>query len=68
MPNGLKITVKGVTAEGNRVAVEAESYGEHANGKIYNNFYHFLIECENGKVAAVREYLDTMHANDVLAG
>ena len=32
MPKGLKITPKGVTAEGNRVAVEAESYGEHANG------------------------------------
>ncbi len=68
MPKGLKITPKGVTAEGNRVAVEAESYGEHANGKIYNNLYHFLVECENGKVTAVREYLDTMHANDVLVG
>ena len=68
MPKGLKITAKGVTAEGNRVAVEAESYGEHANGKIYNNLYHFMVECENGKITAVREYLDTMHANDVLAG
>ena len=67
MPKGLKITPKGVTAEGNRVAVEAESYGEHASGKIYNNLYHFMVECENGKVTAVREYLDTMHANDVLA-
>ena len=67
MPKGLKITPKGVTAEGNRVAVEAESYGEHANGKIYNNLYHFMVECDNGKVTAVREYLDTMHANDVLA-
>ena len=67
MPKGLKITPKGVTAEGNRVAVEAESYGEHANGKIYNNLYHFLVECENGKITAVREYLDTIHAKDVLA-
>lgn len=68
MPKGLKITPKGVTAEGNRVAVEAESYGELANGKIYNNFYHFMVECENGKITAVREYLDTIHANDVLVG
>lgn len=66
MPEGLKLTPKGITAEGDRVAVEAESYGKHANGKIYNNQYHFLIEVRNGKIQAVREYLDTIHANDVL--
>lgn len=68
MPKGLRITPKGVTAEGDRVAVEAESYGELANGKVYNNLYHFLIEVRDGKIQAVREYLDTMHANEVLVG
>ncbi|MBI3302160.1 MAG: nuclear transport factor 2 family protein [Deltaproteobacteria bacterium] len=68
MPKGLRLTPKGVTAEGDRVAVEAESYGEHANGKIYNNQYHFLIEVRGSKIQAVREYLDTMHANEVLVG
>ena len=66
MPEGLRLTPKGITAEGDRVAVEAESYGKHANGKIYQNQYHFLIEVRDGKIQAVREYLDTMHANDVL--
>ena len=65
---GLKLTPKGITAEGDRVAVEAESYGQHANGKVYNNQYHFLIEVRNDKIQAVREYLDTMHANEVLVG
>ncbi len=68
MPKGLRITPKGVTAEGDRVALEAESYGELANGKVYNNLYHFLIEVRDGKIQAVREYLDTMHANEVLVG
>ena len=68
MPNGLKITPKGVTAEGDRVAVEAESYGELANGKVYNNQYHFLIELSDGKITAVREYLDTIHAKEILVG
>ncbi|MCS6924885.1 MAG: nuclear transport factor 2 family protein [Candidatus Binatia bacterium] len=68
MPKGLKITPKGITAEGDRVALEAESYGELANGKVYNNLYHFLIEVRDGKIQAVREYLDTMHANEVLVG
>lgn len=68
MPKGLRLTPKGITAEGDRVAVEAESYGEHANGKVYNNMYHFLIEVRSGKIQAVREYLDTIHAQDVLVG
>ena len=68
MPKGLKLTPKGITAEGDRVAVEAESYGQHANGKVYNNQYHFLIEVRNDKIQAVREYLDTLHANEVLVG
>ena len=68
MPNGLKITPKVVTAEGDRVSVEAESYGEMANGKVYNNQYHFMIEVSDGKVQAVREYLDTIHAKEILVG
>ena len=66
MPKGLRVTLTGFTAEGDRVAVEAESYGEMASGKIYNNQYHFLFEVRGGKIQAVREYLDTMHANEVL--
>jgi uncharacterized protein len=66
MPKGLRVTPKGLTAEGDRVAAEAESYGETATGKIYNNLYHFLFEVRDGKIQAVREYLDTMHAKEVL--
>jgi ketosteroid isomerase-like protein len=64
-PKGFKITVKAMTAEGDRVAVEAESYGEYMNGKIYNNLYHFLFEVRDGKIQAVREYCDTLHAQQV---
>jgi hypothetical protein len=66
IPNGIRVTPKGLTAEGDRVAAEAESYGETATGKIYNNLYHFLFEVRDGKIQAVREYLDTMHAKEVL--
>jgi ketosteroid isomerase-like protein len=66
MPKGLRVTPKGLTAEGERVALEAESYGETASGNIYNNQYHFLVEVRDGKIQAVREYFDTMHAKEVL--
>lgn len=54
------------TAEGDRVALEAESFVDTRNGRKYNNLYHFLFRVRDGKVASVREYLDTMHANAVL--
>jgi len=66
MAQWLKITPKTLTAEGDRVAVEAESYAKLTNGRVYSNQYHFLIEVRDGKIQSVREYLDTMHANDVL--
>lgn len=62
----LKVTPTGVTAEGDRVALEAESYAKMKNGKTYQNKYHFLIIVRDGKIQQVKEYLDTMHANEVL--
>jgi Ketosteroid isomerase-related protein len=67
-PKGLRLTPKALTAEGDRVAVEAESYGEMVNGKVYNNLYHFLIEVRDGKIQAVKEYMDTLHAKEVILG
>ncbi len=63
---GLRVTPIGVTAEGDRVAVEAESYAKMKNGKTYQNKYHFLLIVRDGKIQQVKEYLDTMHANEVL--
>jgi hypothetical protein len=65
IPKGVKITPKGITAEGERVALEADAYGELVNGKVYHNQLHVLVEVRDGKIQAVREYFDTMHVNDV---
>ena len=59
--NGLKMTVKGMVAEGDKVAVEVESHGELKNGRVYKQEYHPLITIRDGKISAVREYLDTQH-------
>jgi ketosteroid isomerase-like protein len=58
-PKGLEFTIHAMTAEGERVAVEAESRGEHVSGKIYNNLYHFLFEFKNGRLLKLKEYMDT---------
>jgi len=61
LKGGLKMTVKSLIAEGDKVAVEVESWGELQNGRVYNNEYHFLMTIRDGKIHEVREYLDTQH-------
>ena len=65
LKDGLRMTVTSCIAEGDSVAVEAVSSGDLANGRLYRQEYHFLMEFRDGKVAAVREYLDTQHAHDI---
>jgi uncharacterized protein len=65
LESGLQLTVKSMVAEGDRVALEAESSGDLKNGRRYRQQYHFLIEFRDGRISAVREYLDTQHAHDV---
>lgn len=65
-PDGLNIQVTGVTAEGERVAIEAASDARLADGRPYTNRYHFLVIVRNGKVVELKEYMDTMYANNVL--
>ena len=65
LESGLQLTVKSIVAEGDRIALEAESSGDLKNGRRYRQQYHFLLEFRNGKICAVREYLDTQHAHDV---
>ncbi|NLS13090.1 nuclear transport factor 2 family protein [Vibrio sp. SM6] len=55
----LAMTPKGWTIDGDRVAVEVESFGNMKNGKTYNNLYHYLIEMKQGKIWRIREYGDT---------
>jgi hypothetical protein len=62
---GLRMTVISSLAEGDRVALEVTSSGDLKNGRLYRQEYHFLMEFREGKICAVREYLDTHHAHDV---
>ena len=64
-PDGMKLTPTGWTAEGDRVALEMESYGMKSSGTVYNNCYHFLVTVSSGKITTIREYLDTLHVKQV---
>lgn len=66
LPHGIEIIVGDMTAEGDRVAVEAESKAQLANGALYHNRYHFLFVVRDGRIHAVKEYLDTLHVMNTL--
>ncbi|MCK8673629.1 nuclear transport factor 2 family protein [Rhodococcus sp. HM1] len=64
----IRLTPLAWTAEGDRVAVETESYSEMKNGRIYNNLYHFVFEVRDGQIQSVKEFLDTEHTRAVFLG
>lgn len=66
--DGLSQTIGAVTAEDDRVAVEVEVEGIAPNGKLYNNTFHYLFVFSGGRIAKVREYVDTYHAAEVFIG
>ena len=63
LKDGLRMTVKSAIAEGDKVALEIVGRGELKNGRVYENEYHILMTFRDGKIAAVREYLDTQHVH-----
>ena len=65
MPGGLGLRIDTIICEGDRCAIQAESNTVAANGKKYNNRYHFDIHFDGDKIAEVREYNDTNHAREV---
>lgn len=66
LPHGIEIIVGDMTAEGDRVAVEAESKAKLVDGTLYHNRYHFLFVVREGRIHAVKEYLDTLHVVNTL--
>jgi uncharacterized protein len=58
------MSIRSITAEADRVALEAESDADLINGKHYHNHYHFLFVIRDGKVIEAKEYLDTKHVAD----
>lgn len=66
VPTGLSFTIHTVTAEGERVVVEAEGNAVTAQGKPYCNQYCFVFTLADGKIKQLNEYFCTVLADEVL--
>lgn len=67
-PDGIEFTIHAMTAEGERVAIEATSRGTTFRGEVYAQTYHFLMRARDGQILEFREYMDTELARKVLVG
>ncbi|MDP6978542.1 MAG: nuclear transport factor 2 family protein [Myxococcota bacterium] len=63
-PPDMKVT--GITADADRVAVEATCQAQLRDGTQYDNSYHFLLVFEDGKIVLAKEYNDTRHSAETV--
>lgn len=52
----IQLSIVGMIAGGDDVAVQAETDSEMLNGKRYGNAYHFVFRLRDGKLREVLEY------------
>jgi ketosteroid isomerase-like protein len=58
-PGDPKVEIDNIVSRGNLVAVETRGIGRFRNGKEYRNLYSWWLEVKDGKVFALREYMDS---------
>jgi ketosteroid isomerase-like protein len=62
----LEVKIVRMVCEGDTVVAEAEIKSKNKDGKEYLNQYSFWMDVRDGKICRVREYLDTLYAQQVL--
>jgi len=65
-PEPMGIEILGMVADDRKVAAEVRISAKTAKGGDYVNHYHFLFEVEDGRIKAVKEYVDTLYAQRTL--
>lgn len=66
-PGTFRLEPVSTIAEGTRVAVEWRGFATSAKGRDYAQRYHMAFELDDaGRIAAVREYNDTLYSSQVL--
>ena len=65
-PGSMNFVVRSIVAEGELVSAEWNLKARTAHGAVYDNYYNVMFEVRQGRIAAVREYTDTLYAKQVL--
>ena len=68
VPTGANPTITSTLADGDVVAVIGHVEALAVTGLQYANNFVFLVTIRDGLITKVDEYIDTLHANEVLFG
>ena len=64
----LDFDIGALTAEANRVAAEVRVRGRLKDGRRFDFWIHFLFTVEEGKITAVKEYVDSQYTRQLFFG
>jgi ketosteroid isomerase-like protein len=65
-PESLTLEFTGLIAEGDQVLAEWSDHALSRSGRPYEQHCLAIFTIRDGRIAAVREYFDTLHAKNVL--
>ena len=63
--DGIRLEIRQLIAEGNKVVAEMLGTARSTAGKDYNNTYNLILTLEGGLITEIREYLDTELVTEV---
>lgn len=60
-PGDPKVLLDTIASKGTLVLIETRGLGELRDGRKYDNRYAWAVEVRDGKIFAVREYMDSLY-------
>jgi ketosteroid isomerase-like protein len=65
-PGDPKVIVDTIASKGSLVIAEARGVGKVADGRDYENLYSWAFDLKDGKIFAIREYMDSHYVINLL--
>jgi hypothetical protein len=65
-PGDPKVMVDTIASKGSLVIAEARGIGKTADGRDYDNLYSWAFDIKDGKILAIREYMDSHYVINLL--
>lgn len=62
----MKVDVKWIVAEGDKVVIRQHVTAKAANGRDYENEYVWVYFCRAGKIAEIEEHTDSQHFKEIV--
>ena len=63
----MKVEIKWIVAEGDKVIVRQRSQAKAANGRDYDNEYVWVYICRDGQIAEIEEHVDTKKFSEIVS-